>query len=70
MSTILPNHRRTLLLAALVIAGACTADQLVAPSLLTPAAISKALIPPGAGPVLISQVYGGGGNAGANLKND
>ncbi|MEP7157863.1 MAG: ExeM/NucH family extracellular endonuclease [Chloroflexota bacterium] len=28
------------------------------------------IIPPGAGDVVISEVYGGGGNAGATLKND
>ena len=70
MLTSLLNRRRTLVFAALVIAGACTADRLVGPSALVPVAATAVTLPAGAGPILISQVYGGGGNSGATIKND
>ncbi len=70
MPTSLFTRRRLALLSALIVAGACTADKLVGPNQMAPTAPVAASLPAGAGPIVISQVYGGGGNSGATLKND
>ncbi|MEP6620737.1 MAG: DNA/RNA non-specific endonuclease [bacterium] len=64
------KRRPTFWLAALLIAGACTAgvDRLGLP--LRAPASAHDLTATSASGLVISQVYGGGGNAGATLKND
>ena len=65
-------RRAALWLAALAVVGACTAgvDRMVGPRTVTEAP-SFAVLPgsPYAG-LVISQVYGGGGNSGATFRND
>jgi len=71
MSSTLPGLRWSAALAALLALGACSqnADRVVSPT-LTPGKASLATAAASPNGVIISQVYGGGGNAGATLKND
>ena len=72
MSSLLTGRRRPAAwLFALIVAGACTAgaDRLLGPS-LSPNDRALGDVTPATSGVVISQVYGGGGNSGATLKND
>src|SRR5688500_12982604 len=61
--------RRVALVAALLFVG-CAKDALVTGAELSPGAPAFDFGTTAHSPVVISQVYGGGGNAGATLKND
>jgi DNA/RNA endonuclease G (NUC1)/PKD repeat protein len=68
MLTRLVRGRRPLVWLAVVLV-ACNADRITSPS-LSPSDEASYVLTPSGGNVVISQVYGGGGNSGATLKND
>ena len=65
------RRRAAAWVAALVVAGACTAgvDRMVGPGSVADAPSLVVVSAPSSG-VVISQVYGGGGNSGSTYKND